>query len=117
MRRWMCVVALCGACGGKEGDSGSAVVAPPYMNILSPTPGEYVDEGAEVRLLAEGRLGSHAEAPIADVIWFTADGAFETSGNDVLVNSLHPGVLDLVAEGVVDGVSVTESIEVVVYAQ
>jgi len=120
MRAWIVLAAGLVACGGKDGDSagaGDGVVADPYMNILSPTPGQYVDEGEEVLLSAEGRTGLGELTELSDLVWESDDGVFRVEGNDVLVTDLHPGVYALLTEGVVAGQAVSGSVDVVVYAQ
>ena len=53
--RWL-ALGLLVACGGKSDDSagGAAGTGTPYLNVLSPTSGEYLDEGQDVLLEAEG---------------------------------------------------------------
>jgi len=107
------------ACGGKDGDSssgGGAASLEPYMNILSPTPGEYLDEGVAVTLEAEGRQGDGAPAEVSDVSWASDDGLYTATGNPTVVDDLHPGVYALVATGTVSGRAVSETVDVVVYA-
>ena len=86
------------------------------MNVLSPTPGEFIDEGDSVTLLAEGRLGNGAAAELSDVAWVSDDGVFAVSGNDVAVTDLHPGAYALQVVGIVAGEGVTAEVDVVVYA-
>ena len=119
MNRWILVAALLVGCGGKEADSASAggAAGTPYINILAPTPGEFIDEGQEVLLSAEGRTGSGALTSISDVLWTSEDEIFEASGNDVSVTNLHPGAYELWVEGSVEGQTVMAAVEVVVYAQ
>jgi hypothetical protein len=113
----MCLFLM--ACGGKDGDSSSwseAASLDPYMNILSPTPGEYIDEGASVTLEAEGRLGDGAPAEVSEVSWVSDDGLYAVTGNPTVVDDLHPGVYALVATGTVAGRVVSQTVDVVVYA-
>lgn len=120
MRSWIWATAVLVACGGKDGDSGSGgttVPSTPYMNILSPTPGEFLDEGQEVLLEAEGRTGEGALSPLSEVTWTSDDGVYAVDGNALSVTDLPAGVYALVAEGTVEGQVVSDSVEVVVYAR
>lgn len=120
MSRWIPLCVWLVACGGKGGDSaggGTVVAAAPYMNILSPTPGEYLDVGDAVTLEAEGRVGDGSLAAVEAVTWSSDDGVFTAEGNPVTVTELHGGVYALAAEGVVNGEPVSASVDVVVYAR
>jgi hypothetical protein len=109
------------ACGGKSGDSGSdggtSGTGAPYINILSPSSGQFIDEGDEVLLEAEGRLGDGRPSELSGLTWSSDDGVFAVEGNGLLVVDLHPGVYALELEGTVAGLMVADRVEVAVYAQ
>ena len=118
--RWL-IPLLAMACGGKSEDSGAGEGASgtgaPYINILSPSSGQFIDEGEEVLLEAEGRLGDGSPSELSGVTWTSDDGLFAVEGNGLLVDDLHPGVYALELEGSVAGQAVTGLVEVAVYAQ
>ena len=118
--RWLIPV-LALACGGNAKDSGAGSGASgfgvPYMNILSPTSGQFIDEGEAVLLEAEGRLGDGSPSDLSAVTWTSDDGLFTVEGNGRLVDDLHPGVYALEVEGSVAGQAVAGRVEVAVYAQ
>ncbi len=118
--RWMVPLVWLG-CSGKTEDSSAgsefSESADPYMNILSPTNGEFIDEGQEVLLEAEGRLGTGELGDLTDVVWASDDGVYTVEGNALVVTDLHAGLYTLNASGVVDGQAVSAAVEVAVYAQ
>jgi len=121
MQRWTALlgVALGLGCGGKDGDSGGpdgTVPLAPYMNILSPSAGQFIDEGDDVLLEVEGRDGAGALVDATDVAWSASEVGWGTSGNAVTVNDLPAGLYDLSVTAVVEGVDVSASVEVAVYA-
>ena len=115
--RWL-ALGLLVACGGKSDDSagGAAGTGTPYLNVLSPTSGEYLDEGQDVLLEAEGRRGDGAPAELSSVTWTSDDGLFSVEGNGLVVNNLHPGYYVLEVRGTIEGQDVSDAVEVVVYS-
>lgn len=104
-------------CGGKEGDSSGSVSASgePYVNIVSPSPGAFLDEGVEVSLEAEGRRVDGSPAELEDASW-TTDAGFSATGNPVVTAELPAGVQNLTVTGSVEGTAVSATIEVSVFA-
>ena len=114
------LVCLVVGCSGKSNDSagsGAAVEAGPYINVLSPISGQFLDVGDEVRLEAEGRLGDHRSAELTEVVWTSDDGLYQVEGNGLLVDDLHAGLYALEVQGLIEGQPVTASVDVVVYAR
>ena len=121
MTRWMALmVAAVGlGCSGKDGDSGGAVSpgdTAPYMNILSPSGGQFIDEGSPVLLEVEGRDSAGAGVPIPDVVWTAEEVSWSVEGNALTVTDLPAGLYDIAVIGVVTGVELSDSVEVAVYA-
>ena len=119
MRKLWWVVCLLVACKSKTTDSasGGASAAAPYISILSPFDGQFIDEGEEVLLDAEGRLGDGSPAELSGLTWTSDDGLFFAEGSGVVVTDLHPGDYFLELEGTVAGEVVTDAVNVVVYSE
>ena len=114
--RWL-ALGLLVACGGKNDDSaaGAAGTGAPYLKVLSPTSGEFLDEGRDVLLEAEGRRGDGAPAELSSVTWTSTDGLFSVEGNGVVVNNLHPGNYALEVRGTIEGQEASDVVDVLVY--
>ncbi len=118
MKQGWLLVGLLGllGCGDKEEDTASVVVqGSPYLNVLAPMDGAFLDEGQAVQLLVEGRHGDGSAADIVDVVW-SGDAGWSAEGNDIEVSDLPAGLYDLQVVGVVDGEAVAGAVEIAVYA-
>ncbi|HCH66363.1 MAG TPA: hypothetical protein DFR83_26400 [Deltaproteobacteria bacterium] len=117
-KRWW-IVGLVVACGGKDTDSASASSSEgaPYITVLSPFSGQFIDEGAEVLLEAEGRMGDGRAAELSGLTWTSDDGLYFVEGNGIVVTDLHLGAYFLELEGTVAGEVVTDAVEVVVFSE
>ena len=115
--RWL-ALGLLVACGGKNDDSAASAAGTgtPYLNVLSPTSGEFLDEGQDVLLEAEGRRGDGAPAELSSVTWTSTDGLFAVEGNGLVVNNLHPGIYALEVRGTIEGQDVSDVVDVAVYS-
>jgi hypothetical protein len=102
-------------CGGSKDDD-TSVLSAPYMNILSPTPGEFIDEGVEVVFEAEGRAGSGALAELSEVVWTASEVDWTATGNPITVNDLPAGLYELLVTGLVEGTDVSSAVDLAVYA-
>ena len=121
MTRWtaLLMVAAGVGCSGKDEDSGNAAGpggGAPYMNILSPSGGQFIDEGDPVLLEVEGRDSAGTEVPISEVVWSAEEVSWSAQGNAITVTDLPAGLYDIAVSGLVIGVEVTDVVEVAVYA-
>ena len=112
---WMTLAVGIG-CSGSTKDEDSSAPSTPYLSILSPTPGQFVDEGTEVLLEAEGRSGTGALADLSEVVWTASEVDWTTAGNPVTVNDLPAGLYELVVTGLLDGTEVSSAVDLAVYA-
>ena len=100
------------ACSGTEGDSS---VMDAGIRIVTPADGAWFDLGDEVALEAEAwQVGG--EAIDLDTAVWAVDGWTE-EGNPLLTSELPPGNLTLQVRGEVDGETLTDSVEIAVWAK
>lgn len=117
--RWLILGLM--ACDPTEKDSGTEEGSP-YVRILSPMDGAYLDEGVATLLEAEGRAGDGSpldfEEPPRWVL--LEDGAaqgWEAQGERIEVDDLPAGIWELKVETSLDGEPVSAQVGLVVYAR
>lgn len=106
-------------CDGDKDDT-SGDMRQGEVEIISPPAGAWLTVGEEVTLEARATNADDYTLDIDSARWTATDDStgaeWSTTGNPVAVSDLPAGVLDLSVEVEAGGMTLTDSIEVSVYA-
>lgn len=109
---WAGLVALAIGCSGSAATSSTG--SHPTVRIISPEDGAWFNVGDPVTFEAAANYEDGTEATIEDATW-TA-GSWTGKGVTVTTDALPAGVLDVKLEATVDGRTLTDGIQISVFA-